>query len=155
MAKQSDHERAKNGAHLTILNLSIWRLGFPLLGALMWNIPGIVVGVAAGLLCHVVVRPYISVNPFRLKQLADESQFVKLKSWMVPGATKMVDASCYFHVEAEVSGQSKALLKDVASRKGHITYLDYVNAVLLDEQLWARIEASHKNKRAVKIFTRS
>lgn len=155
MRKPSDCERAKNGAYLTILNLSIWRLGFPLLGALIWNIPGLVVGIAAGLLCHVVVRPYVSLNPFRVKQLADESQFVRLKSWMVPGAAKMVDAGCYSHIESEASAQSKALLKDVASRKGHITYLDYVNAALLDEQLWARIEASQKTKKAVENFTKS
>lgn len=155
MSKLSDHERAKNGAYLTILNLSIWRLGFPLLGALIWDILGLVVGIAAGLLCHVVVRPYISLNPFKVKQLADDSQFVKLKSWMVPGATKMVNAACYSHIEAEASEQSKALLKDLASRKGHVTYLEYANAALLDEQLWARIEDSLKNDKAVENFTKS
>lgn len=155
MSKLCDHERAKNGAYLTIINLSIWRLGFPLLGALIWNIPGLVVGIAAGLLCHVVVRPYVSLNPLRVKQLVDESQFVKLKAWMVPGASKMADADCYSHIETKASEQSKALLKDVASRKGHITYLDYANAALLDEQLWTRIEASLKNDIAAENFTNS
>lgn len=155
MSNTLDHERAKNGAYLTILNLSIWRLGFPLLGVLIWNIPGLVIGIAVGLLCHVVVRPYVSLNPFKVKQLVDESQFVKLKAWMVPLASKMVDADCYSHIETKASDQSKALLKDVASRKGHITYLDYANAALLDEQLWARIEASLKSDKAAKNFTKS
>lgn len=153
MSKLENHVNAKNGAFLCLLNLSIWRIGFPLIGSAISDIPGLVVGGILGIMCHVMVSPYISVNPFKVKQIDDQSQFVRLKGWMVPKGSRTMDAAGYSHIEKNASEQSKIQLKELAATNGHITYLDYANAELLDEQLWDRIEENLRNEEAEKSFS--
>lgn len=147
-----DYKRSIQGAHLTLVNLSFWRLALPLLGALMFDVPGLIVGLALGFICHIIVRPYLSLHPLKVKQINDQSEFIKLKRWMVPAGSKPVEAECYEEIEKNASQQSKAQLKELAALKGFVTGYDYANFCLLDEQLWSRVERENNLEATVRAF---
>ena len=112
----------------------------PMLGAWIYGLPGLAVGIVIGLALHMVVSPCISLHPLKFKTLANQSHFVELKRLMVPNASRPVDEGCYLYIEANSSEHSKVQLKKLASAIGHVSYFDFANACLLDEQLWGRVE---------------
>lgn len=152
MFKARDYLRAKNGAFLMIVDLSIWRVGMPVLGAWIYGLPGLAVGISIGLALHMVVSPNFSLHPLKFKTLADQSHFVEFKRWMVPNDSKPVDEGCYLYLEANSSEHSKVQLKKLASENGYASYFDFANACLIDEQLWGRVEQDSRAKAAADKF---
>lgn len=122
------------------------------LGGLDIWFAGLAVGILIGLALHMVVSPYISLHPLKFTTLADQSHFVELKRWMVPNASKPVDEGCYLYIEAKSSEHSKVQLKKRASANGHVSYFDFANACLIDEQLWGRVEQDSRAKAAADKF---
>ena len=146
------HERSIQGARLFLLNLSLWRVALPLFGAVVFDVLGLIAGLALGLICHITVRPYFSLHPFKFKQIDDQSEFIKLKHWMVPAGSKPVEPECYEDIEKNASRQFKIQLKELAASEGFVTGYDYANSCLLDEQLWSRIERECKLEAAARAF---
>lgn len=148
------YKRSIQGAHLILVNLSLWRLGLPCFCTMIFDVPGLIVGLGFGLICHLIVRPYLSLNPFKLKQIDDQSQFTKLKHWMVPGGSNSVEPECYEDIEKNASQQSRIQLKELAASQGFLTGYDYANFCFLDKQLWARLEKDRKSEAAAKNFAK-
>lgn len=128
------------------------RYAIPVVGAAFWGSVGFGLGVGAGYLCHIAVRSYVGVRPFRIKQIESERDFVPLRQWMVPKARARVVALCYEAIEKKKSARLTEYAKKIVRENGYLTRLEYANAMLLYEQLWYRLDAEDAIDQAEKEF---
>lgn len=123
-----------------------------MIGIVFFGWGGAIVGGALGVMCHVAVKPYLGLHPFKVKQIENESCFIDLKKWMVPEGDKRIDSDGINFIENNASDKSKERLRDLARSQGFITHYDFLNSALLDMQLWKRIEKKMKDNSTLSDF---
>lgn len=125
-----NHVRARKGAYLLLVNLSIWRLIAPIMGYMLFSISGMVGGLVLSLLFHYLVRDYMGFRLLSLNPISKKEDFIELKRWMVPAASFPLSATGFKSLESEATPYAIEYLSGFST----ITNFNYANACMFDEQ---------------------
>lgn len=145
-------ESSKHAAFVLLVNLSIWRIASPVVGFYVLGYPGIIIGVAVSYLCHTTVIPYMGLRLFSVRTIQSESDFIPLRRWMIPEPDNRITERGYLKLAEEATKETNAWVKTKSESQGYVSVYDYVNAALIDEQLYKRVSKLEKDKQAASSY---
>lgn len=148
-----DHLRATHFVQVHILIASLGRYLLTILALI--NLSDVffsIITLLVAYLLHRWVMPYTGYNTQGFKQLDSIDDFVPLGNLFKAQLGQEIDAEAYQYVADNFTEQAQDKLAECKAKLGAITYYDFVNASLLDSQLFIKQRHAQEKYKAEQAF---